>query len=53
MRASYENKDNFFNGGSKVTSMISTAKLYKLGRNFMNADELRAIAAGKLSEYLD
>ena len=33
--------------------MISTAILYEYGRNFMNAEELRAIAVGKLSEYLD
>lgn len=33
--------------------MISIRKLFKDGRNYLTPDELRAIANGKLREYLD
>lgn len=42
----------YFNGGSNMGRMISTAKLYDEGKNYMNAEEIRATAAGKLGDYL-
>ena len=35
-----------FGGGSNLTKMISTRKLYEQGRNYMNNQELEAIAKG-------
>lgn len=32
--------------------MISTTKLYEQGRNYLTAEEIRAIANGKLKDYL-
>ena len=43
---------NYFGGGSNIGRMISTAKLYEQGRNYLTAEEIRAIANGQLAAYL-
>ena len=54
VRSSVQVSDSsvYFNGGSNMSRMISTAKLYDEGKNYMNAEEIRAIANGQLGEYL-
>ena len=44
---------NYFAGGSNMGRMICANKLYEQGRNYLTAEEIRAIAYGKLGEYLN